>query len=237
MELLIQDGGSTDMTHEVVRRIKDPRVTLRVEQDRGQSDALNKAIANASGEWIIWLNADDLLAPTAFADVAHALDGEHDLIVGDFAYIDRAGHPLRRLHVAPLEHRRLLTHGCYAFSGAIFFRRAIFDRWRFDAGLRYVMDYDFYLRIAPHVRSHKVPQVLAYFRVQPESKTSTGMWGILRETASARVRHGALSPRLVVPATLNQLKQGADLLSRPLRRSEFDAQPGSPPRARANGQP
>jgi glycosyltransferase involved in cell wall biosynthesis len=238
MELLVQDGGSTDGTHEIIRRFDDPRVKLVVEPDRSQADALNKAIARATGEWIVWLNADDLLAPSAFAVATPVLDrGQDDLVVGDFAYIDGGGNVVRRLHVPQLERRRLLTHGCYAFSGAIFFHRTIFDRWRFDDRLRYAMDYDFYLRVSPHVRTSHVPDVLAYFRVHPESNTSTATWGILRETTGTRVRHGALSPRLLVPATLNQLKQGADLLSRPLRRSEFDAPPGSPPRAGANDQP
>lgn len=218
-DLLVQDGCSNDGTEAVVAGFEDPRISLVRERDTSQADALNRAIARTHGDWIAWLNADDLLAPQAFTLVKAALDGDHDLIFGNFAYVDGEGRTTREIRVPPyLDRRRLLTHGCYAFSGSMLFRRTLFERFGpFDASLRYAMDYDFYLRIAPHVRTHHVPQLLAYFRDHPGSNTSTRAWGILRETTRVRRRHGALARSTLLPATLNQAKHAADLLTRSLR--------------------
>ena len=45
-----------------------------VEPDCGQSDALNKGFAKARGEWLFWLNADDVLLPGALATVRKELE-------------------------------------------------------------------------------------------------------------------------------------------------------------------
>ena len=57
------DGGSTDETMSIVDRYRD-RITWAVsEKDRGQSHAINKGMALASGELLTWLNSDDMLEP------------------------------------------------------------------------------------------------------------------------------------------------------------------------------
>ena len=53
LEVIIQDGD--------------------VEPDSGQSDALNRGFAKAKGEWLFWLNADDVLLPGALAKVKEFL--------------------------------------------------------------------------------------------------------------------------------------------------------------------
>jgi glycosyltransferase involved in cell wall biosynthesis len=220
LELLIQDGGSTDGTDRIVEEIGDERVDFVSGADRGQSHATNIGIARATGEWILWLNADDLLAPRAFADAAEALVPEHDFVFGDFAYIDGAGRVMRRISSAPsLSRRRLLTHGNYLFSGTVFFRRSLFETWGgLDERLHYAMDYDFYLRVADHVTAFHCPTELAYFRLHESSNTSTHPWSVLRETAKVRHAHGAFSGDTLVPAAWSQAKQAIDALTRPVRR-------------------
>ena len=70
-EHIVIDGGSTDGTVEVLKRF--PHLKWISEKDNGQSDALNKGFAMASGDIICWLNSDDWLAPEAFHRVAHEL--------------------------------------------------------------------------------------------------------------------------------------------------------------------
>src|SRR5215210_6783337 len=96
LELIIQDGGSTDETAEVVRSFDDERIIYDSEPDRGQSHAINMALERASGDWVVWLNADDLLASDALRAVAGLLQGDHEVIFGDFGYIDEKGTVTRR---------------------------------------------------------------------------------------------------------------------------------------------
>ncbi len=62
-EHIIIDGGSTDKTIEILK--KYPHLIWVSEPDQGQSDALNKGFKMAKSEWVLWLNADDVLLPNA----------------------------------------------------------------------------------------------------------------------------------------------------------------------------
>ena len=69
VEHVVVDGGSTDGTVELAR---SRGATVISEPDRGQTDALNKGFALATGDYIGWLNADDWLVPEALERVVEA---------------------------------------------------------------------------------------------------------------------------------------------------------------------
>ena len=62
VEHIIQDGGSTDGTVELLESLGDA-VDWGSETDDGQSDALNRALRRARGRWVAWLNADEFYLP------------------------------------------------------------------------------------------------------------------------------------------------------------------------------
>ena len=61
-EHIIVDGASTDQTLDIIRLNQHERLRWISEPDRGIYDAMNKGIAMAHGEWILFLGADDELA-------------------------------------------------------------------------------------------------------------------------------------------------------------------------------
>ncbi len=65
VEHIVVDGGSTDGTLDILKRY--PHLRWISEPDTGQSNALNKGIAMATGEIVGWLNSDDTYEPGAFA--------------------------------------------------------------------------------------------------------------------------------------------------------------------------
>ena len=69
LEIIVQDGSGElfDCSDCSIVRLKNEGVNIRWERepDKGQSDALNKGFAKAKGEWLFWLNADDVLLPGA----------------------------------------------------------------------------------------------------------------------------------------------------------------------------
>ncbi len=91
-EHIVADNCSADGTLDILRRY--PHVRWISEPDGGQSDAVNKAIARASGDIIAWINADDFHEPGAFAAVAEAFAAagpDCPAVAGAVAKIDASG--------------------------------------------------------------------------------------------------------------------------------------------------
>jgi glycosyltransferase involved in cell wall biosynthesis len=194
VEVIVQDGGSTDGTVDALAALDDPRVQTVVEPDDGQSDALNRALRRATGEFVIWLNADDLLAEGALgALLGAARSNELALVHGGYQTIDADGAVIKDYTSAPLELTRLIRHGTYIFSGALLIRRSLLiDAGGFDDRLHYCMDYDLLFRVAKTDRARgEISDVVAQFRRQPESKSESSSLPFLREWLLVGRRHGA----------------------------------------------
>ena len=83
-EMIVVENGSTDNGPEIVRRFSDQRIRLMISPKQGPGAARNVGLVQATGEWILFLDADDLLAPD-FVDERLALLKDHprsDLLVG-----------------------------------------------------------------------------------------------------------------------------------------------------------
>ena len=70
VELIVMDGGSTDLTVDVLKSFNDKRLSWISEPDNGQSEAINKGLKQATGDLFTWLNSDDVLLPGALRHVA-----------------------------------------------------------------------------------------------------------------------------------------------------------------------
>ncbi|MGQ0603596.1 MAG: glycosyltransferase family 2 protein, partial [Anaerolineales bacterium] len=90
LEYLVIDGGSTDDSVAIIQRYADRLAYWVSEKDRGQSDAINKGLARATGEIVAWLNSDDTYLPGALAAQAGYLCAHTDVevVYGDCVYTD-----------------------------------------------------------------------------------------------------------------------------------------------------
>ena len=144
---VVMDGGSADGSVALLEAA--PGVDWRSEPDDGQSDALNKALALATGDWIGWLNADEFYLPGVLPWVRRRLASDDcDVLFGDFAEVDVDGRLLRLVTNHRYEGSLLRRVGCYLPSCATFLRRDMVERaggWRVDR--RTIMDWDLYLRL------------------------------------------------------------------------------------------
>jgi glycosyltransferase involved in cell wall biosynthesis len=189
-EVLVQDGGSTDGTLDILHSFGG-RVAWESVPDLGQSDALNRALARATGDVVLWLNADDVLLPgaTAAASAAFASDPGLAFAYGDFDMIDTAGALMRRYTSSAYSWNRVFAHGCYIFSGSLFVRRQhLVAIGGFDPSLHGCMDLDLLLRLDAAGRSRHLGTTISQFRIHGAGKSSTIRLVFLREGFRVRRR-------------------------------------------------
>jgi glycosyltransferase involved in cell wall biosynthesis len=73
-EVIVVDDGSTDQTLEIARRFESDSVHVITQENQGAASARNKAFTLSQGDFIQWLDADDLLAADKIAKQMQALD-------------------------------------------------------------------------------------------------------------------------------------------------------------------
>jgi glycosyltransferase involved in cell wall biosynthesis len=74
LEYMIIDGGSSDETPSIIRRYEDRLAWWVSEPDEGQTDAINKGLARATGDIVAYINSDDYYLPRAFDTAVGALE-------------------------------------------------------------------------------------------------------------------------------------------------------------------
>jgi glycosyltransferase involved in cell wall biosynthesis len=180
VEHLVLDGGSTDSSVDLLKSLSArsdwPHLRWVSGPDGGQSDALNRGFAQATGDIVGWLNADDRYRPDCFRRILEAFEAhpEADAIYGDFAMLDEQGavQSIRReidFNAFVLLHHRF---SCIPTCSTFFRRRIFAEGHRLKTELHYAMDYEFFLRLdAAGYRIRHTPGLLADFRVHSASKS------------------------------------------------------------------
>jgi glycosyltransferase involved in cell wall biosynthesis len=188
---VVQDGGSLDETVEVLTRFGG-RIDWSSSSDAGQSDALNKALARATGRWIAWLNADEFYLPGGLASLVRT--GEQsgaDVIYGESVFVDQAGRIERLLAPYRFSARLLRIYGPYISSCSVIIRRSALGEDPWDVGIRRVMDWDLYMTLAKRGANFKhTLYPVGAFRLHPAQVTSSSWEEWQQEDEAVGIRHG-----------------------------------------------
>ena len=175
LEYVVQDGGSTDNTVDVLRRFDRLLTAWTSEQDAGQADAINRGFARTNGEIMAWLNSDDLLLPGTLAVVAgyFAQHPEVDVVYGNRVMIDESDGQIGAW-VLPKHDDRALTLADYVPQETLFWRRRIWNAVGgfVDTEFKFAVDWDLLLRFRhAGAKIVHVPRFLGAFRVHADQKT------------------------------------------------------------------
>jgi GT2 family glycosyltransferase len=157
-EMVVVDDGSRDGTGAVVAARRDPRIQLIRQENAGVSSARSRAMAAARGEAILFLDADDWLAPDALERLSVALEAEAGAVgaYGAFAFMAESaepGDPPLRLKPGPFPAgdilERLLFENLFANGGHLLLRReAVCRAGPFLSHVRYGEDWEYWVRLA-----------------------------------------------------------------------------------------
>lgn len=175
IEYLIVDGGSTDGSLEIIKKYESKLAWWVSEKDQGQTDAINKGFARATGRIFAWLNSDDTYEPGAVGQaVKYLLDHpEVGMVYADCNYINEAGRVIGKFPAAQTDLRRLRAGYVHIPQQTAFFRA---DLWKqvgpLDPTFYFAMDYDLWTRIAARSQiKHLAGQTWADFRIHTSGKT------------------------------------------------------------------
>jgi glycosyltransferase involved in cell wall biosynthesis len=175
IEYMIVDGGSTDGALEIIQKYADRLAWWVSEPDKGQTDAINKGFARASGEILAWLNSDDTYNPGAISAAVKFLQDNPQvgMVYADTDFIDEQDRRIGRFPAAQTDLTRLKRGYVHIPQQAAFWRA---DLWRkvgpLDPSFYFAMDYDLWVRLARITELRYLPgQVWANFRLHTGGKT------------------------------------------------------------------
>ena len=184
LEYIVVDGASTDDTPEVLHRYASSIEHLITEPDEGQSDAINKGMALATGDVLTWLNSDDMLTPGTLYAMAMAFwKSKADMVVGTVQFLkdgEISGEHLTSCENGPLQLSELLDlddnwlEGRFFYQPELMFTRDLWERAGgcVDKELFYSMDYELWLRFAiSGANVHVIGRPTVLYRVHDEQKT------------------------------------------------------------------
>jgi glycosyltransferase involved in cell wall biosynthesis len=169
-EHIVVDGASRDGTMDVVHQHHHDRLSAKSEPDAGIYDAMNKGVARATGDYLLFLNADDYLSrPDALAlAVEKLLETGVDCLFADTQFVDDTGNTTgQRLYSAGRFAPWWLKVGAQPPHPSMFMRRTLIqDLGGFDTGYRIAGDFDLVARavLGRGASFAKLPIVLTHFR-------------------------------------------------------------------------
>jgi glycosyltransferase involved in cell wall biosynthesis len=186
LEYIVIDGGSSDNSVQIIKKYEDRLKYWISEKDKGQSDAINKGMKHATGEWVAWINSDDYYLPNAFglAMSAALKNKEAGWLVGETIMSK-----IFSLWAVKKSRFKPAIPVCESWLDFICTKRSLIElpqpssfwkrtMWEKAGGLdldfHYAMDHEIYGRFA-HLsnRPHLLAHPLTIFRLHNEQKTTS----------------------------------------------------------------
>jgi glycosyltransferase involved in cell wall biosynthesis len=173
-ELIVVDDGSTDESFEALSAIEDPRIrVIRLEHTGNIAFARNIGARSGRGEWISFLDSDDIWVPERLSlqisgllkEKKHWGYGGFELMNGDMVKM-----PNKAGVFAPISGwiaRQVLTTEAAVSVGSLMLTRKLFEEvggFNTDPGLLYREDYDLAVRLALRNQALAIPELLVRIR-------------------------------------------------------------------------
>jgi glycosyltransferase involved in cell wall biosynthesis len=171
-EVILIDGGSTDISAEIIKKYAHHFSWTIIEKDQGQADGINKGLKRTKGDLVAWLNSDDYYLPGAISRIIGEYRQKTDCAIyyGEVQAVDEQGKIINRMRTGNYRLQDLVEFKILNQAG-VFFNG---DTARVSSGLdlsyRYLLDHEFWLRIGSSGEIYKINHYLAAARFHNQAK-------------------------------------------------------------------
>jgi GT2 family glycosyltransferase len=219
---IVDDGSENRETRKLLELLSrvSPRVRVKFAPNAGISAANNQALELARGEYVCFLDHDDLLHPLAFETMREKLGEDLDVVYSDEDKLDDRNGQLVEPFFKP-DWSPEYFRGVMYVGHLLCVRREVATKAKFDSAFDGVQDFEFMLRLSEtDVKVGHIPRILYHWRKTP---------GSIAEKTDAKPHIGALQERAVnahlerlkLPARAEQAKLPHRLRFVPAKRESF----------------
>ncbi|WP_442796335.1 glycosyltransferase family 2 protein [Pelobium manganitolerans] len=189
LEYIIIDGGSTDATMEIVRELSSSITKAVSEPDRGLAHAMNKGLNIATGDWVLFLHADDhFVNSDAITSIWEEIKNTSNLVwaTGFLQFVDKDDIIFKQDKFRQINWTGMLLRNLIRHQATIVRLKEARDI-SFREKYRYAMDYDFFIRLwqkfgAPYV----IRSYIANFRLDGNN-LSSNFYASIKDEMAVRV--------------------------------------------------
>lgn len=173
LEIHVVDDGSTDNTSEEIKQFtNDPRVHYHYQTNKGQASAKNKGIQESKGDFIAFLDADDMWMPQKLEKQLPLFGASKNVgvVYSNFRYINENGEMLTTPKLNCYRGKitgRLLVENFVPFNTTIVRRECFDEIGTFDESLSMGIDYDLWLRMSTKYEFDYIEEPTIYYRIWP----------------------------------------------------------------------
>ena len=170
-ELLVWDDGSTDGSRGIIEHFasRDSRIRLLGSERLGRAKALIRTHDAAAGEYVAWMDSDDMIEPTALGEMARVLDAEPSvgMVYSDHVIMNEQGRVMgvgKRCAIPYSKERLLVDFMTFHFR---LIRRSVYEQvGGLDDSVQFARDYDLCLKISEVTEVGRVRKPLYRYRAR-----------------------------------------------------------------------
>jgi len=199
IEVIVVDDGSTDNTPKLVKQFTDKRIIYLRQENKGASSARNKGIESARGNYIAFLDSDDIWLPQKIEkqlEIFNISRCNPGLVYTGIQYMDYDGNLKKQKKIIRFRGdilKRLLRKNIPGVGSTMLIKKECFEKCGlFDERLPSRTDLDMVIRISEHFTVDYVPEILALERIHEGRITAD----IEKKIKGREILFGKIEPHL-----------------------------------------